>query len=337
MKDVEGSAEGLDSSVIKDVEDGFGDGAKPGVPAVVDARDAELPDIAIEPGGWELLPRPEDARFIAGFAGRSDDDVWVAGNRGPDDHHLSDYVWQWDGHAFGHDVMIGAGWIEPTGLCADADAYWTVSSGDHVLMRDLVRVAGSVTGQGFRCATHAVFAMGTDGHWRRHGERVDGWPAFDDGLSSIGTKWNDLYAAADDDVWVVGAAGAIARWNGTSWRSIPSSVSTDFRKVVGSSSNDVYLQSAGGIMHWDGVEFRSLDLPSPGEYLVPVAVAGPGEAYFAEAPTSYSAPTWIARWDGKAWTRLSVPGSSSVESFEIGWVSPSYLWVGGINVYRRRR
>jgi hypothetical protein len=63
-----------------------------------------------------------------------------------------------------------------------------------------------------------------------------------------------LWGFAENDVWAVGAQGAIRHWTGgDAWSIVPSPVTVDLHAVWGSRSDDVWaVGDAGMVLHWDG-------------------------------------------------------------------------------------
>jgi len=59
------------------------------------------------------------------------------------------------------------------------------------------------------------------------------------------------------DLWAVGDAGAIARWNGTEWKLEPKVTDRTLRAVWGSSPNDVWAAGDGVVVHYDGTAWSA--------------------------------------------------------------------------------
>ena len=63
----------------------------------------------------------------------------------------------------------------------------------------------------------------------------------------------DAWGAASDDVWVVGAAGEIVRYDGSTWTRVPSGTPEHLEGVWGAAPDDVWaVGRSGTIRHWDG-------------------------------------------------------------------------------------
>jgi hypothetical protein len=59
------------------------------------------------------------------------------------------------------------------------------------------------------------------------------------------------------NVWAVGTAGAIMRWNGSSWDLQESNTTSDLHAVWASAPNDAWAVGSGGtIVHWNGTEWQ---------------------------------------------------------------------------------
>jgi len=62
-----------------------------------------------------------------------------------------------------------------------------------------------------------------------------------------------IWGSGKNDVWVVGSAGTIAHFDGTTWTTIPSGTKETLRAVWGSSATDVWVVSTPGVLlHGNG-------------------------------------------------------------------------------------
>ena len=106
-------------------------------------------------------------------------------------------------------------------------------------------------------------------------------------------RYQDVWGAADDAVWVVGEGGAVRFFDGATWSSRdPDDASdADLIAVHGSGPDDVWVVGAAGtIWHWSGAWTRiesgtTVDL-------LDVSVVGPDEVFVAGAAGT------VLRWDG---------------------------------------
>jgi photosystem II stability/assembly factor-like uncharacterized protein len=62
-----------------------------------------------------------------------------------------------------------------------------------------------------------------------------------------------VWGSAASDVWIVGTAGAIFRYDGTEWTPVPSGTTEELLAISGSAADDVWIVGAGGtILRYDG-------------------------------------------------------------------------------------
>ena len=88
----------------------------------------------------------------------------------------------------------------------------------------------------------------------------------------------DVFAASWHEIWAVGEAGTIVRFNG--WETKPSWSPTTrpLRGIHGSARDNIYAVGGGVVLHFDGVEWSGVEAPdcSFGD----VWCRGPGDVYF---------------------------------------------------------
>lgn len=163
-------------------------------------------------------------------------------------------------------------------------------------------------------APHAVGASvstgGADPLWS---DAFAGPPGTDDMVFAAAASGSDLYVGGRFRSVDGGrtAAGAIARWDGTSWHTVGGGL-FDPASCPYSNCGEVYeLEVAGGLLYVGG-EFGPLSVNSPGGF-----------------PFSN-----LATWDGEAWQDLSggvamEPGSNFSASVSALTPSPEGVYVGG--------
>src|SRR5262249_11683605 len=109
-----------------------------------------------------------------------------------------------------------------------------------------------------------------------------------------GNTLRDMWGAAPDDVWAVGVAGTILRWNGSSWNRRASGRTAPPLGVWGASAMDVWaVGAAGTILHWDGAAWSAVESGTT-QALSRVWGASDQAVFAAGAGV-------ILRWDGARW------------------------------------
>ena len=65
-----------------------------------------------------------------------------------------------------------------------------------------------------------------------------------------------VWGADADNIWVVGDAGTILRWDGSKWHTQSSGTTGDLHSVWGTAGNIWVVGDAGTILRWDGSKWR---------------------------------------------------------------------------------
>jgi hypothetical protein len=181
--------------------------------------------------------------------------------------------------------------------------------------------------------------------WRR----IPG-PAVDGGYDAV-------TATGPDDAWAAGSEGGtgappdyghpvIVHWNGTRWTrmDLPASTRelTGFTSVAATSAANVWAAggSAGSaryfVYHFDGVRWTGVPLPPVADINAPVAgMAVTQDGHVWVVGTGGRGPFFL-RWDGAAWTELSVPrmqpvgivARTSTDVWVTGSIGQMYHWDG---------
>jgi hypothetical protein len=85
---------------------------------------------------------------------------------------------------------------------------------------------------------------------------------------------NDVWAAASDDVWVVGVDGLLLHYDGSTWTQVPSGTAASLLGVSGRTADDVWAVGLNGtLLEYDGVAWAPVASPLEADYW-DVAVRG---------------------------------------------------------------
>jgi hypothetical protein len=138
----------------------------------------------------------------------------------------------------------------------------------------------------------------------------------------------DVFGFATDDVWAVGAAGAVRHWDGEEWERIDVGAVTDIFTVWGSAPNDVFIAGdAGLIMHWDG--FNWVGQASGTTTALKGLWGDSGSDVFAVGDAGeihhYDGVSWTAQVSGTSNPLRAVWGAASNQVFASG--------AGGTSLY----
>lgn len=129
-----------------------------------------------------------------------------------------------------------------------------------------------------------------------------------------------LWGRSTDDLWAVGADGALLHWDGARWSLEPSGTTRDLKAIHGSAAGDVRLAGDGIILRRNG-DGWSRDPADTEEFNAnDVWSFGPDDLWVAAGVVA-------AHWNGSAWTRTMDPPGTPV--WALGGISPEDLWAVG--------
>ena len=87
------------------------------------------------------------------------------------------------------------------------------------------------------------------GHW-------DG-SSWSDVTASTQLHISHLWGSGANDIFGVGAGGAISHWDGTAWSSMTSGVTADLNAIWGTGSGDVLAVGNGVTVRWNGATWSA--------------------------------------------------------------------------------
>ena len=74
----------------------------------------------------------------------------------------------------------------------------------------------------------------------------------------LGANLNRIWQTSANDGWAVGNKGVIARWDGSSWFSLPSGTELDLQALWGLDANNVWIDGGSGtILKWNGTSLTA--------------------------------------------------------------------------------
>ena len=152
----------------------------------------------------------------------------------------------------------------------------------------------------------------------------------------------DVSAVSTTDIWAVGqegfGGGVILHWAGQGWRPSPHPGTGLLVAVAARGSSDAWATWTATALHWDGVTWQSVPVPSPqGLNLDIWDVAFAGGANDVWAVGSYVEPNGprqaaaAMHWDGSTWQLAPVPepGDYANELRGISALNSNDIWAVG--------
>lgn len=237
---------------------------------------------------WTSVPTNTAAAFWSVQA-PSASEVLVSGNSGA--------IWRFDGTSWQRQPLLFT-LQSLNGIDVSATGkVWVVGSNDVLARRSAgawepffsVPVGGNV---------HSVWAAGADEVFMSGDGYVfrEGPDGGRDSFVSGASMW-DLHGSSASDVWGVGNAGRVARWDGTPWSLVDAGTTQALSAVHSFSPNDVH--AVGGTrLHFDGTSWT--EHPVAIGSVSAVWGAAPNDVWAVGGPRIY-------RWDGSAWTDVASP------------------------------
>jgi hypothetical protein len=285
------------------------------------------------PTAWTVV-RSQNAgsgdTSLEGVAALSRTDAWAVGQYyDPATEQAKTLVQHWDGRSWRivrSPTVGGKGTLQAVAATSGTDV-WAVGS----------------------YATESTSEAGTRTlveHWDGREWRVV--PSPNPGIEGGNGVLRDVVALNAGDAWAVGSyypdvenptlQPLVERWDGTAWRVVPVSPSPGpwsvLKAVSGSGPRDVWavgvqdVEVRGGsteralALHWDGVAWKRVRVPSPGTRLQPfalqdvVAVSSTNAWAVGALATRTSHRTVAMHWNGKAWKIVrSANPSSKYQAF----------------------
>lgn len=140
-----------------------------------------------------------------------------------------------------------------------------------------------------------------------------------------------LWGSRADDMWAVGTAGSVRRFDGTAWRSVATGVvgigAANLTALWGSGPGDIWLggttdEPQAMLVRYQNGTFRRVPAPGGLRYISSIWGSGPDDVWLVGAGDNGS----VVRWDGASFTAQG-PVNSMIHA--IWGRGREDLWVGG--------
>lgn len=273
-----------------------------------------------ETGCWEHpRPAPMDVEQVLVDENRH---LWIAGKGSP--------PLRYNGKRWS---IVGEGLPSPTAKIADLvkndDTLWALQDGE--IFRWEEGLWESIP-RPFLGPPHAIWGSGTD-LWAA-GPQVrryrDQWESF----SVVGYgPFHAIWGSGPEDVWVVGAQGAVFRFLQGAWMHVPTETSTSLRSIWGTGAGveggggryEIWVGGeAGLLLRWTGEGFAPYELPT-GAAILDIAGNGPDDV-LALGYDAFNDDWHLFHRSEVNWQRLALPEGIVPISL---WPSSQGVWVGG--------
>lgn len=276
---------------------------------------------------WTLSPSGV-LRALRGVWGRAANDVWAVGEGGTIVH--------WD----------GARWSTQTsGVTEDLYAVWGNTAevwavGDGTILRwdGTAWKPRNCTGTGSSQTFHAVwgsspndvFAVGTGAGYYCH---FNGTAWASEYAPQIQNTLNGLFGIDAKNLWAVGDAGEIDKWNGTGWTRITTGMTGTLSGIWGSSDKNIWAVGEGGLsVLWNGSSWSVVVPQSASPNLQAVWGSSDKDVWAVGARGTLrrwtGAPPWNDAAPGVRTNLLAVWGSSETNTYAVGEGGTLVRWDG---------
>lgn len=199
--------------------------------------------VATVDGGWTSI--------VTAISGAGSSDAYAVGSVSSDDpfggdNMSGDNIWRYGPAPAGSDA--GASWTPVSPPCAYFGPLGCVVLRAVWVQSAQVQWFAGQNGKIYRTDTSA--AGPGDGGADGGASRMRLTEMNSSSLRTLEALWG----FGENDVWAVGAQGAIRHWvGGEAWVIVPSPVTDDLHGVWGSRSDDVWaVGDQGVVLHWDG-------------------------------------------------------------------------------------
>ena len=142
------------------------------------------------------------------------------------------------------------------------------------------------------------------------------------GAAASGGRYSCVWGTGPGNIWAVGNAGQLARWDGSAFVRIPSEAREHLRALWGTGPDNLWALGSSETVHWDGQAARLV--PSAQGFFL-TGMWGPDRDH----AWAVGRGGVILRLDQGTFHRESVPVVDSVELTAIWGSGPSDLWVVG--------
>jgi photosystem II stability/assembly factor-like uncharacterized protein len=127
-----------------------------------------------------------------------------------------------------------------------------------------------------------------------------------------------VWAAASDDVFVVGDGGTILHYNGSSWSTMTSGTTENFNDVWGTASDDVYAVGENGtIHHYNGSSWSAMT-GVPATTSAFTGIWGTSSTDLFVVGTATGTTEWFLHYNGTSWVHQE-PTSGNLAVLDV-WV-----------------
>ncbi len=150
----------------------------------------------------------------------------------------------------------------------------------------------------------------------------DGWCWENPGPQ--GNSLNDLFAFSVNDIWAVGVAGTILRWNGTEWLRTESNTKNELTGIWGSAPNDLWAVGRNQtLLHWNGTSWSTVREGTLSSYS-DIWGTGVSDIWVTNLQGG------MVHFNGTTWTDVAGPTIRLLT----GASGEIFGWASGIGMYR---
>lgn len=141
-------------------------------------------------------------------------------------------------------------------------------------------------------------------------------------LSPLTTVLRGVCGTAANNVWVVGDAGKVLRFNGSGWSNVPSGTTATLNGVWCKGTEVFVVGASSTLLRWNGSAFVAMAAPLMNQIYLSVSGTSASDVWAVGRSGK------ISHWNGTAWTDVASPNGSDVS--KVIALSSSEAWAVGL-------
>ena len=275
-------------------------------------------------GRWGAV-RNDTAKTLRGLSGAAANDIWGVGDDGT--------VVHWDGTQW---ALINASVTDTLNAAwaSTAGDAWAVGDNGTALRWNGTSWARQTTGTATTLS--GVWASGPNDAWVSGDGAVLHWTgsSFVSGGNFSGRTMGRTVGTGVNNVYVTGRYGAIDRWNGLAWTTIPASDTGNVVAIAANAPSNVWAVGTNGtIVRFDGSGWVRETKGVAGDYVNFRSgwAASATDAWVTSGRDFMVASEFMFHWDGLQWQSVSLPDPSK-RVYAMWGTGADNVWGVGENI-----
>lgn len=149
-----------------------------------------------------------------------------------------------------------------------------------------------------------------------------------------------VWGSASNNVYAVGNAGSLYRYNGSQWFVDSQGLQGDLKDIWGTSASNIYVVGFDDdvsanryyVYKYNGSNWQNLDIGAPSNF-VPNAVTGTSDSNIYVVGYSDSSTGQIYHYNGSGWSQVHSEAGTYFGFFSVSCLDADNVFAGGGNVF----